>query len=246
MLISQRGEALFVEIDGTAYRGESYDLNRMGTRARGSASRCTEGGGALVDPSEFLVLRIRLNEARGTRRIIVDAEHGLGRHCRYRFSRVSAEDPGIGPSLAEEVCGDGVVNDAPNEECDGAATGTPCDGACRPDCTCPTSCEPLDVTGHWEGTWVSEVMGESGQVVADLSQSDVLVFGGISFPPFGNENFSAPFIEMSACAPAEFSTGAVLPSGIAGRLDGIATNTSMAGTWGMSDASDYGTWQMSR
>jgi hypothetical protein len=86
-----------------------------------------------------------------------------GRHCRSRFSRVSLEDPGIRLPTPEEVCGYGVVNDAPNEECDGAATGTPCDGACASDCTCPTACESLDVSGRWEGTWVSEVTGESGR-----------------------------------------------------------------------------------
>jgi hypothetical protein len=247
MLISQRAAALFVEINGTAYRGESHDSNRNEIRARGSASM--EGAGTFADPSEVLSLRIHVNEARGTRKIIVDStvQNGLGeRHCRYRFSRVSGGDPGIGPPPPVEVCGDGVVNDAPNEDCDGAATGTPCDGACRSDCTCATSCEPLDVTGSWEGTWDSDVTGESGRVVANLSQIDVLVFGPISFPPFGNESLSPPFLEMSTCAPAEFSTGALLPSGIAGTLDGIATNTSMAGTWGMSDGSDYGTWRMAR
>lgn len=38
--------------------------------------------------------------------------------------------------------------------------------------------------------------------------------------------------------------GATLRSGIAGLLDGIAT--SLAGTWGMSDGSAYGTWHISR
>ena len=34
------------------------------------------------------------------------------------------------------VCGNDVVEGS--EECDGAATGTPCDGECDTDCTCPT------------------------------------------------------------------------------------------------------------
>ena len=102
------------------------------------------------------------------------------------------------------------------------------------------------MTGRWEGAWVSEVTGDSGPVVATLSHYGDIVFGGISFPPFGDENFSPSFLEIRACAPAEFSTGAILPSGIAGRLDGIATATSLAGTWGMSDGSDHGTWSMVR
>jgi hypothetical protein len=159
---------------------------------------------------------------------------------------VSREDPGLGlPPPAEAFCGDGVV-DAPNEECDGAATGTPCDGACASDCTCPATCQPLDVSRHWEGSWVSEVTGESGPVVADLSHEGEFVFGSISFPPFGDENYSPPFLQISACGPAEFSSGAILPSAIAGLLGGIATNTSLSGTWRMSDGSDHGTWNMSR
>src|SRR5262245_19642120 len=42
MLISQSGAALSVDIDGTAYCGESHDSNRSGTRARGRAARRSE------------------------------------------------------------------------------------------------------------------------------------------------------------------------------------------------------------
>jgi hypothetical protein len=73
MLISQRGEALFVEIDGTAYRGESHDSNRGGTRARGSAARCTEGGEGFHDPSEVLTLKVNVDEVRGTTRITAES-----------------------------------------------------------------------------------------------------------------------------------------------------------------------------
>jgi hypothetical protein len=38
----------------------------------------------------------------------------------------------------------------------------------------------------------------------------------------------------------------IFSSGIVGALEGIATNASLAGTWGLSDRSDYGTWQMSQ
>ncbi len=249
MLISQRGGALFVEIDGTVYRGDSHDSNRDGTRARGTAARCTQGAEALAVPMEVLTLKMKVDEARGTTRI--NAESTVqnardGRRCRYRYSRISREDPGIGLPPPAEVCGDGIVNDAPNEDCDGAATGTPCDGACAADCTCPTACQRLDVSGHWDGRWVSEVTGESGPVVADLSHEGEFVFGAISFPPFGDENYSPPFLQMSPCAPAEFSSGAILPSGVAGLLGGSATNTSLAGTWMMSDGSDHGTWRLSR
>lgn len=249
MRITQRGEALFIEIDGTAYQGPSDDSDRNPTRATGSAVRCADDREACTPTSEVLTLKIKVNEARGTTRINAASTVSArgGRHCRYRFGRTSREDPGVGqPPEQGESCGDGIVNDAPNEECDGAATGTACDGACTADCTCPTTCEPLDVSGHWEGTWVSAVTEASGQVVADLSQEGEFVFSRISFPPFGDENFSPPFLQMSACAPTEFSTGAILPSGIAGTLDGIATNTSLAGTWGMSDDSDYGTWSTTR
>src|SRR5262245_41562357 len=245
MRITQRGEALFVEIDGMAYRGESRDSNRAGTRARGRAARAE----AVAPPSEVLTLKIRVDAEREMTRINAEStvpNTGGGRRCRYRYSRISPEDPGLGLPPPVESCGDGVVNDAPNEDCDGAATGTPCDGACTSDCRCPASCEPLDVTGSWEGTWVSNVTGESGRVVADLYHNGEFVFGPISFPPFGDENFSPPFLQISPCAPAEFSSGAILKSGIAGLLDGTATNTSMAGTWRMSDRSDSGTWQMSR
>jgi len=250
MLISQRGEALFLEIDGTAYRGESHDFNRKRNRARGSAARCVESGEGITYLSEVLTLRINVNEVRRTTRITAEStvQDGRGgRRCRYRLSRVSREDPGIGLPPPDEGCGDGIVNDAPNEECDGAATGTPCDGACASNCRCPTTCEALDVTGRWEGTWVSDVTGESGPVVAAaLRQEGGFVFGRITFPPFGDQNFSRPLMQMSSCAPAAFSSGAILLSGVVGRLDGIATNTSMAGTWGMSDGSDHGTWHMSR
>jgi hypothetical protein len=241
MLVSQTGEQLFVEIDGTAYRGDSHDTNRRGTRARGNA--------VSADPSEVLTLRVSVDGLRGAARVTAQSagENGRGgRHCRYRFTRVSCQNPEIEPTPPPEVCGDGIVNDSPNEECDGAATGTPCDGACTADCTCPTSCQPLDVSGHWEGTWVSKATGDNGPFVADLSQNTFFVVGTIEFPPFVDPVFSAPFIEMDTCAPAEFSTGALLGSGILGRLDGIATSTSMLGTWALSDGSDHGTWELSR
>src|SRR5262245_41333609 len=196
MLISQRREALFVEIDGTPYRGESQDSNRRGTRARGRAARYAEGGGALADPSEVLTLRIRVDDARGTTRITAESTAQNvrgGRRCRYRYSRVSRQDPGIGLPPPEAFCGDGIVHDAPNEDCDGAATGTPCDGACTADCTCPTACDLLDVSGHWEGTWASDVTGASGQLVADLSHKGEFVLGGILFPPFGDPQLLPPF-----------------------------------------------------
>src|SRR5262245_54734089 len=59
MLISQSGAALSVDIDGTAYCGESHDSNRSGTRARGRAARCTDGGTAFADLSEVLTLKIK-------------------------------------------------------------------------------------------------------------------------------------------------------------------------------------------
>ena len=55
-----------------------------------------------------------------------------------------------------------------------------------------------------------------------------------------------PCLQIGACAPAGFSTAAILPSGIAGELDGIVTNASMGGIWRMSDGSDSGTWRLSR
>jgi hypothetical protein len=58
----------------------------------------------------------------------------------------------------------------------------------------------------------SEVTGETGQVVGNLGQEADFVFGAISLPPFGDENFSPPFPQISACAPAEFSTGAIHPA----------------------------------
>jgi hypothetical protein len=248
MLITQRGEALFVQIDGTAYQGRSDDSATSPTRATGTAVRCSDDGETCAAASGVLDLRVRINAARGVTKITAESTvpnaRGASR-CRSRFTRTRCEDPGVAPPAAE-VCGDGIVNNAPNEECDGAATGTPCDGACTSACTCPTACEPLDVTGHWEGTWASDVTGESGPMFGILSHEGTFVFGSISFPPFGDDNFSPPFVRIGECAPAEFSTGAILPSGVVGKLEGVATNTSMAGTWAMSDASDHGTWQMSR
>jgi hypothetical protein len=257
MLITQRGEAVFIEIDGTAYQGRSHDSERHPRRATASAVRSTPGGAAVPGPAEVLDLRIWINDARGSTRINAESsvQNARGRwHCRYRFSRTSREDPDVGlPPEEEELCGDGVVNNAPNEECDGAATGTPCDGVCTAACTCPRPCTPLDVSGHWEGTWASEVTGASGPVVATFSQKGDFAFGSISFPSFHDVVYSAPLVVISACAPAEFSAGTILMSGIvgplegiAGALEGIATNTSLAGTWGMSDHSDSGTWQLSR
>ncbi len=216
--ITQRGAALFIEMDATAYWGQSEDSARNPTRARGSAVRCTDDGTSCSAISEVLTLAIKVNEARGTTRINAASKAAVrgGRRCRYRFRRTNRADPCVGQ---------------PPEP--GAST-------------CPTTCEALDVSGHWEGIWVSEVTGESGPVVADLSHEGDFVFGPISFPPFGDENFSPPFLQISACAPAEFLSGAILPSGIAGLLDGVATNTSMAGTWRMSDGSDRGTWRVSR
>ena len=88
--------------------------------------------------------------------------------------------------------------------------------------------------------------GETGQVVADLAQEGDFVSGLIAFPPFRDAIYSAPFIVMGRCAPAAFSTGALLASGSVGSLDGVATNASLAGHWGISDQSDHGTWQLSR
>jgi hypothetical protein len=249
MFVTQRGEALFVEIDGTAYQGLSHDSERNPTRAAGSAVRCRDFDEACTPTSEVLDLKIRVNETRGTTKIgaestVPHTRHA--RHCTYRFSRTSREDPGVAPPVGEAFCGDGVVNDALNEECDGTATGTPCDGACTGACTCPRPCAPLDVSGHWDGTWVSEVTGESGEVVADLGQMGEFALGTISFPPFSDAVYSAPLVVVGACAPSEFSTGAALRSGMVGTLEGIATNDSLAGTWGLSDHSDSGTWQLSR
>lgn len=247
MLITQRGAAVFIAIDGTAYQGRSQDSERNPSRATCSAVRSTTDGQA--HPAEALTLKIRINDARGMTKIRAQStvQNARGEeHCSYRFSRTSREDPGIGLPPPEEVCGDGIVNDAPSEECDGGATGTPCDGACTAACTCPRPCAPLDVSGHWEGTWVSEVTGDSGPVVANLGHEGDFVLGTISFPPFSDVVYSAPLVVIGACAPAEFSTGAVLRSGVFGTLDGIATNTSLAGTWRMSDRSDHGTWHMSR
>jgi hypothetical protein len=90
------------------------------------------------------------------------------------------------------------------------------------------------------------VTGESGEVVADLGQMGEFALGTISFPPFSDAVYSAPLVVVGACAPSEFSTGAALRSGVVGTLEGIATNDSLAGTWGLSDHSDSGTWQLSR
>jgi hypothetical protein len=250
MLLTQRGEAVFLEIDGTVYRGRSHDLEGHPRRAAGSAVRSTGDGEAFAHTSEVLNLEIRINDVRrkATIRAESTVQNALGEgRCNYRFSRASREDPGVGlPPQEEESCGDGLVNDAPNEECDGAATGTPCDGACTASCTCPRPCEPLDVSGHWEGTWVSEATGDGGQVVANLGHEGDFVLGTITFPPFSDVLYSAPLVVMGGCAPAEFSTGAVLRSGVFGMLGGIATNRSLAGTWRMSDGNDHGTWQLSR
>jgi hypothetical protein len=170
------------------------------------------------------------------------------RDCRYRLGRTSAVDPGMAPSSPPPTafCGDGVVDSALHEECDGDATGTPCDGACTAACSCSQACEPLSVTGHWEGTYLSDATGETGVAVADLSHDGAFVFGTISFPPFRYAIYAGPFIVMGSCAPATFSSGALLGSGSFGSLDGIATNESMGGNWRISDDSDHGTWQLLR
>jgi hypothetical protein len=216
--IAQQGGALFIEMDGTAYRGQSEDSARNPTRARGTAMRCADDGRSCSAISEVLTLEIKVNEVRGTTWIHAASRAAVrgGRLCRYRFHRTNRADPCAGEPPEPEVS------------------------------PCPTRCEPLDVSGRWQGTWVSAATGESGPVVADLTHEGDLVFGPISFLPFGDENFSPPFLLISACAPAKFSSGAILPSGIIGLLDGIATNTSLSGTWRMSDGSDSGTWQVTR
>jgi hypothetical protein len=244
LLVTQRGEALFIEIDGAAYRGESHASRRKPTRAAGRAIRGDDASGVL----EF---RVSVDDARGTATLVAEStvrDTSDRWHCRYQFTRTSRTDPEVGHPAPPQggLCGDGVVDDARGEECDGAATGTPCDGVCTGACTCPQACEPLDVTGHWEGTWSSEVTGETGPVVANLGQEAQFVFGPISFPPFRAATLSPPFIVMGRCVPAAFSTGALLGSGSVGTLDGIATNASLAGTWAISDQGDHGTWQVSR
>src|SRR5262249_37438094 len=152
----------FIEIDGAAYGGTSRESRRKPTRATGRAVRRDDATGVLQ-------LRIDVDEARGTTNLHAEStvSDASGRwHCRYRFARTRGEDPGLeqSPPPQGSFCGDGTVDDARGEECDGSATGTPCDGACTAACTCLQSCAPLDVTGHWQGTWVSEVTGETGQV----------------------------------------------------------------------------------
>ena len=209
MLVTQRDEALFIEIDGTAYRGWIHASDRYPRRATGGAVRSTNDRDPFTRTSEMLDLDIRINHARRRTKISADSTvrnaRGEG-HCSYRFSRTSREDPGVAPA----------------------------------------TCEPLDLSGHWEGAWVSAVTGENGEVVADFGHEGEFVFGSISFPPFGDEGLSPPFLQVGRCAPAEFSTGTMLPSGVTGSLVGVAANTSLAGGWKISDGSDYGTWQLSR
>jgi hypothetical protein len=243
MKITQRGEVLFIEIDGTAYSGRS--------RASGHGARRATGRAADRTGDAQLKLRIHIDETRGRANLAArsSVRDGSGlRHCRYRFGRSSAVDPGMAPSPPPPVafCGDGVVDPALHEECDGDATGTPCDGACTTACSCSQPCEPLSVTGHWEGTYLSEATGETGVAVADLSHDGAFVFGAVSFPPFRYAFYSGPLIVMGSCAPATFSSGAILSSRSFGSLDGVATNTSLAGTWRISDGSDHGTWQLLR
>jgi hypothetical protein len=250
MMISQRAGALFVEIDGTPYRGRSRPSGHGATRARSAVSYADDGERP-SDTSAVVRLRIHIDESRGMSRLVAESSlHDASgrRHCRYRFERTRREDPGMAPSPPPRgaFCGDGVVDRALNEECDGDATGTPCDGACTAACSCSQRCEPLSVTGHWEGTYLSEVTGETGTAVADLSDAGIFIFGTISFPPFRYAIYSGPLVVMGACSPATFSSGAMLASGSFGILDGVATNASMAGSWRISDGSDHGTWQLAR
>jgi hypothetical protein len=212
MLITQREGALYISIDGTAYRGRTDDSDGSPTRATGSAVRYWNDAEASSDSSEVLDLRIRFSDALGTMkfgaRSIVEDPGGGGR-CRYRFSQTSDEDPGIAP---------------PPED----------------------TCEPLDVSGHWEGTWVSEVTGESGPVIADWNHLGDFVTGTTSFPPFNDVAFSPPLFVLTPCVNAQFSTGVILRSGVGGILEGTATNSSVTGTWSLTDQSDHGTWQLSR
>jgi hypothetical protein len=216
--ITQRGGALFIAMDGATYWGQSEDSRRSPTRARGTVLRCTDDGRSCPANSGVLALEIKIDEAR--RRTWINAATKAavrgGRHCRYRFRRTSRTDPCVGRQPEPEAS------------------------------ACPTTCEPLDVSGHWEGTWASAVTGESGSVIADLSHEGDFVFGPISFPPFGDGSFSSPLLRIGSCAPAEFSSAAILASGIIGTLNGVATTTSMAGTWRVSDGSDGGSWQVTR
>lgn len=250
ILITQRAETLFIEMDGTPYRGRSRPSGHGTTRARSALSYAADGERP-SNTSEVVRLRIHIDEGRGMSRLAAESSlHDASgrRHCRYRFDRTSREDPGMAPSPPPRgaFCGDGVVDRALDEECDGDATGTPCDGACTAACSCSQPCEPLSVTGHWEGTYLSEVTGETGSAVADLSDAGAFVFGTISFPPFRYAIYSGPFIVMGPCSPATFSSGAMLASGSFGILDGLATNASLSGTWRISDGSDHGTWQLVR
>src|SRR5262249_3730531 len=124
MQITQRGDVLFIESDGTAYRGRSHTSGHGARRALGRAARRTGDG--------HLKLGSRVGGPGGRATVIAKAgvRDGSGlRRCRSRSGRTSAVDPGMAPSPPPRgaFCGDGVVDRALNEECDGDATGTPCD-----------------------------------------------------------------------------------------------------------------------
>jgi len=117
--ITQRGEALFMEMDGAAYRGRSEDSPRNPIRARGSAVRCGDDGAQCPPTSEALDLTIKVDEARGTTKLTA-ASTILGRRlCRYRFGRTSREDPDVGQPAEGASCGDGIVNGCQRGLCRG-------------------------------------------------------------------------------------------------------------------------------
>src|SRR5262249_25835915 len=161
MMITQRAAALFVEIDGTPYRGRSRPSGHGATRARSAVSYAA-GGERPSDTSAVVRLRIHIDESRGMSRLVAESSlhDGSGhRHCRYRFERTRREDPGMAPSPPPRAafCGDGGVDRALNEGRDSDATGTPCDRAGSPACSCPHRCEP-----HPDGLRDARVRGPRG------------------------------------------------------------------------------------
>src|SRR4029450_10376534 len=90
LLITQRDEALFIEIDGAAYGGTSRESRRKPTHATGRAVRGDDAAGGVLE------CRMDVDEARGTTSLNAESpvHDASGRwHCRYRFARTSRDDP---------------------------------------------------------------------------------------------------------------------------------------------------------
>lgn len=129
--ITQTGDALYMEIDGTRYEGRGHDHSQRPGRGTAGFVRCSNSGDAFSGTtSEVMSFDVAAEAAKKSKlsgtSTIQDAA-GPGR-CSYRMVRTSEADPGIpgcacaeaGGALVDGVCWFlGADGDSCNETCAG-------------------------------------------------------------------------------------------------------------------------------